>query len=314
MKLVPADQNYWPGYLDALINVLLNLLMLVAVFAMGLVSLNLQVFTQEQQLSKLGTQWSQVVDSMLSGPGDGGGGAEGSGPGSQASKQRLEARLKALNVEDILVRRQELAQKQQLLTDTQALERQRQEQAKLAEMAKLVAAQQALLQERQKKIAEDELRLRELQDIAKKERGQAEPRDFKSDPLNPGALIALRVPGRLEGAASSGDIKSVLAQSTGLSPQLVWEYAPSELSWSSSVRPEGYEAVDKSRKWRLTIFSDMDNPRVLRESLARLNAIRELMVGDGYVRAQIKVEIRPIADIKNISEAMYRLVFLFPQQ
>ena len=85
MKLVPADQNYWPGYLDALINVLLNLLMLVAVFAMGLVSLNLQVFTQEQQLSKLGTQWSQVVDAMLSPSAEGPDGDSATGGANKAA-------------------------------------------------------------------------------------------------------------------------------------------------------------------------------------------------------------------------------------
>ena len=40
MRGAVAEQNYWPGYLDALINVMLNLLFLVAVFAIGLVLLN----------------------------------------------------------------------------------------------------------------------------------------------------------------------------------------------------------------------------------------------------------------------------------
>jgi hypothetical protein len=36
------ETNYWPGYVDALINVLLNLLFLVGIFTVGLVTLNSQ--------------------------------------------------------------------------------------------------------------------------------------------------------------------------------------------------------------------------------------------------------------------------------
>ncbi len=37
-----ASSNYWPGYVDALTNVVLNLLFLVAIFAMGVFSLGME--------------------------------------------------------------------------------------------------------------------------------------------------------------------------------------------------------------------------------------------------------------------------------
>lgn len=44
--------NYWPAYVDALINVVLNLLFLVGVFTIGLVSLNQQALFAEQEANK----------------------------------------------------------------------------------------------------------------------------------------------------------------------------------------------------------------------------------------------------------------------
>lgn len=44
-----TDVNYWPGYVDALVNVVLNLLFLAGVFTIGLVTLNFEaLFTQEK--------------------------------------------------------------------------------------------------------------------------------------------------------------------------------------------------------------------------------------------------------------------------
>jgi hypothetical protein len=44
--------NFWPAYVDALINVVLNLLFLVGVFTIGLVSLNEQALFAEQEANK----------------------------------------------------------------------------------------------------------------------------------------------------------------------------------------------------------------------------------------------------------------------
>jgi hypothetical protein len=44
--------NFWPAYVDALINVVLNLLFLVGVFTIGLVSLNEQALFAEKEANK----------------------------------------------------------------------------------------------------------------------------------------------------------------------------------------------------------------------------------------------------------------------
>jgi hypothetical protein len=52
MSLQTEAPNYWPGFVDALVTVLLNLLFLVGVFAIGLVSLNLEVMIVQKKLAE----------------------------------------------------------------------------------------------------------------------------------------------------------------------------------------------------------------------------------------------------------------------
>jgi hypothetical protein len=53
------DSNYWPGYVDALVNVVLNMLFMVGIMAVGLVCLNLEALSnfklarQAQQLYQI---------------------------------------------------------------------------------------------------------------------------------------------------------------------------------------------------------------------------------------------------------------------
>lgn len=52
-KKKDREMNYWPAYVDALINVVLNLLFLVGVFTIGLVVLNGEAFNQEKRMAEL---------------------------------------------------------------------------------------------------------------------------------------------------------------------------------------------------------------------------------------------------------------------
>jgi outer membrane protein OmpA-like peptidoglycan-associated protein len=51
--------NYWPGYVDALTNIVLNLLFLVAVFVAGVAALSLVVVTHEERISALQSKQMQ---------------------------------------------------------------------------------------------------------------------------------------------------------------------------------------------------------------------------------------------------------------
>ncbi len=52
-QVTREEINFWPAYVDALINVVLNLLFLVGVFTIGLVSLNGEAFLAEQRATQL---------------------------------------------------------------------------------------------------------------------------------------------------------------------------------------------------------------------------------------------------------------------
>ena len=61
---VKEEVNYWPGYVDALVNVVLNLLFLVGVFTIGLVSLNMEAVLAQQKLARLKIE--NMLDNELS--------------------------------------------------------------------------------------------------------------------------------------------------------------------------------------------------------------------------------------------------------
>lgn len=48
-----TEVNYWPGYVDALVNVVLNLLFLTGVFTIGLVTLNFEALFTQQKMNLL---------------------------------------------------------------------------------------------------------------------------------------------------------------------------------------------------------------------------------------------------------------------
>ena len=52
-QVAREEINFWPAYVDALINVVLNLLFLVGVFTIGLVSLNGEAFLAEQRANQI---------------------------------------------------------------------------------------------------------------------------------------------------------------------------------------------------------------------------------------------------------------------
>lgn len=52
-SILKEETNYWPGYVDALINVLLNLLFLVGIFTVGLVTLNAQALIAQRKAAEL---------------------------------------------------------------------------------------------------------------------------------------------------------------------------------------------------------------------------------------------------------------------
>lgn len=61
-KRKDKEINFWPAYVDALINVVLNLLFLVGVFIIGLVVLNGEAFNQEKKIAELRVREQHATD------------------------------------------------------------------------------------------------------------------------------------------------------------------------------------------------------------------------------------------------------------
>lgn len=327
MRGAVAEQNYWPGYLDALINVMLNLLFLVAVFAIGLVLLNVQTMKQQRQLTDLGSQEGQVLGVQTQEIMDELGLDE-------AEKARLTARLEQLDVAAMVERRRRLGLLSQELAEQESLVALRKplvpapEPAPAAvlpatvtpaappdkaDAAEMVQAQKKRMEEKALKLAEAEQRLKDLAErVAQGQRQLSAIQASRAQPVQD-QIIDFRIAGR--GLASeTAQTSLALRQALGGVPQAVWEYGADEFVWPRSKSlPLGYAVADKTAGWKLIVFSDPDNPRALRESFARGNATREWMVKDGHVRGQIQVELKPAKQVPGLGEIAYRQVFMVPR-
>jgi hypothetical protein len=63
-KFELATTNYWPGYVDALTNVVLNLLFMVAIFSMGVFSLGMQSSRLTEMLAQMSATKSALQTSQ----------------------------------------------------------------------------------------------------------------------------------------------------------------------------------------------------------------------------------------------------------
>lgn len=320
-----AEQNYWPGYLDALINVMLNLLFLVAVFAIGLLLLNVQTMSQQRQLTDLGAQQSLSAQSreIMNELGL-----------NEAEKNRLAARLEQLDVAAMVERRrrlgllnQEVAEQESLMARIKLPTAQEPDSSPVpvpapqavavlvdkADPAETAQAQTKRLDEKTQKLAEAEQRLKELTErLAQGQRQLSALQASRAQPVQD-QILDFRVAGRSM-ASASAQTSLALRQALGVAPQAVWEYSEDEFVWPRTKSlPLGYAVADKTAGWKLIVFADLDNPRVLRESFARGNATREWMVKDGHVRGQIQVELKPAKQVPGLEELAYRQVFMVPR-
>lgn len=69
MKKMGQDLNYWPGYVDALMNILLNLLFLVGLFIVGLICLNMEIMQEQQKLAVLEAEERLLSEQTLANAG-----------------------------------------------------------------------------------------------------------------------------------------------------------------------------------------------------------------------------------------------------
>jgi hypothetical protein len=327
MRGAVAEQNYWPGYLDALITVMLNLLFLVAVFAIGLVLLNVQTMTQQRQLTDLGSQEGQVLGAQTQEIMD--------ELGLNATeKARLTARLEQLDVAGMVERRRRLGLLSKEVAEQESLVALRKPvvqepepapvpvlpapvtpaaPADKADPAESVQAQKKRLEDKALKLAEAEQRMKDMAErLAQGQRQLSAMQASRAQPVQD-QVVDFRIAGPAV-ALATAQASQALRQALGGVPQAVWEYGADEFAWPRTKSlPLGYAVADKTAGWKLIVFSDLDNPRALRESFARGNATREWMVKDGHVRGLIQVELKPAKQVPGLGELAVRQVFMVPR-
>ena len=325
------EQNYWPGYLDALINVMLNLLFLVAIFAIGLVLLNLQTMTQRGQIHTLAGQAEHVIEEL---------GIE------KARKSALLQKLQSLDIGAMVANREELDRRQQgalLAARTAApsvtvpsvpvadptpplaeslvaeapperlLSAERLA-SSLAESAQALARYQAAQVDKRRQAEEVAQQLRDLQTRLGQERARLLSLQQSRAAVPTEQVVEIRV---MFAGHSSEPRASAFAERLGAAigarVQAVWEFSPGEFAWASDRSPpEGLASVSKGAAWRLLGFVDPLNGRVRREVFARMQSIRDHLIAQGFVRERIELELRAAPAAIASDEQVYRLIFLLP--
>ena len=324
MRSTVLQQDYWPGYLDALVNVMLYLLLLVGSFALGMVALTLHSMEQQQQLSFLG-----------GGTGGAGGGTAalqerasqivGEMNLSEAEKALMSARLSQMDITAMVRRREELDRERQL-EEQREVQRQR---------AQQLAQQQ--VQDKNERVAveptppknslvrdlkADQLKaqLNALEDeyqnamaaLDREKRLSQQQREAQPPQKVNEVIFDLRVTARAtsSGGSSAGG-RDVPARLFDRDPKVVWEFESNQFLWGADKPvPDTLADANVSASWKLVIFADTDNSRIMRESFARINSVREALVRQGFARELIKVEVRPLQSAPVKDERLLRTVFM----
>jgi uncharacterized coiled-coil protein SlyX len=319
-------QNFWPGYLDALINVMLNLLFLVAIFALGLVSLNLQSMTQLKQISRLNEQTTQVLETMDL---------------SQAQRDAILRKLESLNISAMVEKREELDREKQSSTAQKItkLAPQKNTNTVIVETAEIKKNDEAItphspteqapnqpallkfaIQEKKRKLEELDVQIKEAKSKLAKEKVQLLAAQTTRTLTPPDTVIEIKTAAKPENsdrAPKGGNVVGVrdaLMVTIGIKPQAIWEFPPGNFVWPTTrALPDGFQTADKAVAWNLLGFIDTSNARVRREVFARMQAIRDLLIDRGFTKNRIQLELRPLGESQNIDEQAHRLIFMLPQ-
>lgn len=313
MRAPALQQDYWPGFLDILVNVMLYMLLLVGSFALGAVALTLHSMQQRQQLSFLDSDKTLAMQAM---------GLD------EADRGRLMLRLESLDVQAMVNRREALDRGRQLAENRQRdLQRElalRQAQAQPASPVQSKqptqsSQEQALVQIKQQYL-DSEMRLAVLTDqlrsaqsgLTQAKQALAANAQARRSEVTP-RVSDFRVSGPSRAATGERSLAFLLAEQLGREPSAVWVFAADELLWpQAKVPPISGMSLSDQMPWLLLIFADTANPRIVRESFARVNSVRQTLIDRGFEKERIKVEVRPHEASTGLDERLYRSVFMLP--
>jgi len=311
MRGAVAEQDYWPGFLDILVNVMLYLLLLVGSFALGAVALTLHTMQQRQQLNFLDNDKALAVDALNLGEED---------------RRRLMKRLEALDVE-AMVRRREALDRERQMVESRRLAVERELALRQAQSNRQVLApdqnptnNERLLAQVRQQTSDHELRLTALSDQLRSTQGSLvlAKETLAQNVQNRGGVAAqgvseFRVAPVREQGNSTSQLALLVIDQLERAPVAVWEFSADELIWpEAKVPPISGMALSNETDWTLVIFADTNNLRVVRESFARVNSVRETLIGRGFDRERIKAEVRSNGPSASADERLFRSVFMLP--
>lgn len=263
--------NFWPGYVDALINVLLNLLFLVGIFTVCLLVLNAQVAIVQKEAAR------QKLNQLL---------ADSS---VQERKQMTQDMLKALPSAPPQQSQPEIHEAPPpAAPQVQSVP---QEAAISSPVVKVLPA--PMLEPSQ--VAPDQGQTREIR--IRRRTPVNEPSKESVAEIQPAAKTQSS-PDQWVDGLTGGRVVG----------QLV--FAPQEFALSSQVSLPSELRADSAAQWQLVVVSEPDNPRLAREAFARLVAVRNQMLQSGFSGRQIQIKVRPRPVSADWSGEVERTVFI----
>ena len=271
------EQNYWPGYLDALINVMLTLLFMVAIFAIGLVLLNSQIQAKRSQIDIMAEHAKEVLD------------------GLDLDQTKREALL-AKTVQA------------QVHASTAAVNPQ--------DATLDVAGLTAELRDRRQRLAQMDQDILQTQTQWDQEKVRRQSTTQSEAEVHSERVIDFRVAAKTERmvAPAPKPTEAVWAH-TGLQVQLVWAFDAHELNWPPNRPvPVGLADLRRTDNWRLVGYARPDNNREAREVFARLKSVREQLIRQGFARDRIGIELRSTADLPAADVLLPRHVLMVTPQ
>lgn len=295
--MLKLNQNYWPGFLDILVNVMLYLILLVGTFALGAVALSIHSMEQRSQLDILGSEVESVVENLIV---------------DEDVKAKVRQNLDSLNLQQMQQRRVELERDRALIDEL------REEYlSQLALLDELEMTNESFITDHllnsEKNVEES---LLAVEDEIEALRAQYET--FSQETIidlshisDQGSSIYEFKIGVINDQSSNSRINDLVL--TLVQGEIVsnWVFDADQLIWPvDKILPIAGVNLDDSRHWRLITFADVDNPRVAREAFSRMTSVRQILIQQGVPQVNIELDLRDIDEFSNLNEVDARTVVL----
>jgi hypothetical protein len=239
---------------------------------------------------------------------------------TESEKAIMSARLGQIDIEAMVRRREELDRERQLeeLREAQHQRAQQLAQDKSERVAaepapaKTTVMRDAKADQLKAQLAALDEEYQSALAVLERERRLSQ-QQREASPQKPNEVIVdLRVTAKTPSTSSPGaggrDIPSRLFYRD---PRVIWEFESTQFLWGADKPvPDALADANVSASWKLVIFADTDNSRIMRESFARVNSVREALVRQGFARELIKVEVRSLQGAPVKDERLLRTVFM----